>query len=215
MGDRPPEFKPTYEPARSYLVKGELLNALVRRLHAGRLIAGEGIKEVETPSGTVWSVGEVEEATLDALEAYVYGDKVRVAPGYIRNPYTIPTIGGTAIDDATPPELTPASGTSYLYLKLTFDPVTVELDSGFYAMGFAIDTIDAAEFVLDASLAPSGATDPVIDSSDGSITTAGVAFVLWAEVENDGGLVSIVYGSGTGHASLLFHPPDQLVVFQS
>lgn len=206
---------PRYSANALLVWKGRDWNKVADMLESWRALPGRNCEGQVTPAGTFIHSAPGGLDALEPLQAYITGGEVRVVPGYIRNPYTVPQIDGTAIDDDEPPGLTPASGTSYLYLKVDFDPQTVELDTGYYAMGFGVDVINSAEFILDASLSPSGAADPVIDSSDGSVTTAGVAYIFWGEVENDSGEISLVYDTGRGHATLLFHPPDQLLVLQS
>lgn len=159
--------------------------------------------------------GDQADTDLKPLEPYLLGGNVYIANGRIRDPDTTPNIGGTPISDDPAPYLTPSTGTTtYVHLKLTYKPRTTLLATDYYAMTFAVDTITDAEFITSANFIEAG-TDPVIDTSTGSVTTDAISYVRWASVTESDDVVTLNYATGTGHATLLFHPPDTLLVIQS
>lgn len=155
-------------------------------------------------------------ATLRPLEPYVRSGEIYIANGKIRFLEYTPNIGGTLISNDPAPSLTPPSGTSYVHLKITFKPRTVLLDTGYYGMGFDIASITNAEFISSADTALSlGGTDPVINTATGNVTTDGIAHIQWATIISDVDGVRLGGITGTGYVTLLFHPPDRLLVFQN
>lgn len=151
------------------------------------------------------------------------GDRVYVSSGILTNGLNsssipvIPNIGGTQLDVDPPPYLTISTGVKYLFLKLQFKPSTKTFATGYYAMTFKIKEIVNAQFILDAS-ADQTANDvnPIINSATGSVSTNATIHILWAQITKAVGQSAVInFTKGRGNATLLFHPPNELIVFQS
>lgn len=155
-------------------------------------------------------VDPVETTNDQPLEAYISDGKVSVRPGYVGN--VMPTIAGTALDAATPPALTPASGTNWLHLKGTYEPSVYELASGYSAVGSA-GTISNVSFALTTTQTPSPAeTYPKIS---GGSAVNGQFDILWGKIVKTGDEVVIEIPSGGGDAQVIFMPPNHYVAFRN
>jgi len=149
-------------------------------------------------------------ANEQPLEAYIAAGKVLVRPGFVSG--VVPTIGGVAINAATPPQLTPAEGDNWLHLRGTYEPSTHTIAPGYVAIGSA-GTVSAVSFVLTASATPSPAEDyPTVT---GGAATDGHFDILWGKIVKDGDSVAIEEPSGGGNASVVFMPPNLYVAFRN
>lgn len=107
----------------------KLFETPVQRLRAGANVQLVGSGGVFTfAARPVQEVQEVveEEVTRQGLEVYKSGGW-KVYPSTVLG--IMPTIGGTALDDASPPTLTiPTSGTRYVVLNVSGTPSTATVD---------------------------------------------------------------------------------------
>ncbi|MBB5351112.1 hypothetical protein HNR46_001346 [Haloferula luteola] len=75
------EYQPNYEEGRSYLVKGSLLNGLIRHMGRARMIPGTGIEAISTPSGTVWNA--VPSESFLCFHPHISEGELKLSPGTV------------------------------------------------------------------------------------------------------------------------------------
>lgn len=146
-------LEPNFEGGRGYLVKGSLLNALIRAV-LRTPVAGDGLEEIATPSGVVWrATATGSEATAGAFfrvfqdsgDWMLQGGQVMGGAGNeVLGAITLATVGSE-----------PADGTNH-WLEITGDGVT---DSGILLAGFDITAAtDGSGSAMPANTLPTAST---------------------------------------------------------
>lgn len=148
--------------------------------------------------------------TRAALEAYINGAGVSIAPGFVGG--VAPTIDGVAINAPTPPVLGLSEGDNFIHMRGTYTPSVYTIAAGFAAIGSG-GTVSNVTFTRSATAAPSPAeTYPIIS---GGSANDGTFDILWAVVNKTGDAITIETPSGGGNAQIVFMPPNLYVAFRN
>lgn len=122
------------------VTRGNLIRILEQlEPHLGVELHIDGLQRAQTVSGGGLKLQLPASAPAAALDTWAIRDDLSIVPGLVGG--KMPTLGGTALDAATPPTLTLGAGTIKVWFKLSF---TTTFTSG-YLTAATLDTVEVIE----------------------------------------------------------------------
>jgi len=102
------------------VTRGNLIRILEQlEPHLGVELHIDGLQRAQTVSGGGLKLQLPASAPAAALDTWAIRDDLSIVPGLVGG--KMPTLGGTALDAATPPTLTLGAGTIKIWFKLTWN----------------------------------------------------------------------------------------------
>ena len=188
-------------------VTAERLNEIIDGLDARTPLRGKGTRLTKLSRGFLYSAkpgGRSQTIKLGLTVKRRTSSSVTVTPGIVSGCSVVanmPKIDGTALDDATPPQLgiTPAA-VQYICLKITVVPESTLLEDGAtYGIrdGAGLVTGDiTVEAYDDTDAMEAASVRAAVDSETGDVTANGVFLVPIGHIAANGTITNVGYYYG-------------------